>query len=304
MDMDLPNFLIVGAAKSGTTSLYQYLRRHPDIFMPYLKEPGFLTAPEPYGRIETLDEYRHLFAKATSETAVGEASPIYLPDPNAPERIENVLGTETKMLIILRNPIDAVHSLWGHRKRQKRETRTFRDAIQASIDRFEEAPIQEAVTALKQSASPYPYIYQMRYSAQVSRYLQRFPNCKILLFENVFNDIERYYAEICRFLGVDSEFKPKIKRYNRSGETRSDLVHRLISERNIIKDLFKKFTSLEFRKRAKEFVRFINTEPKDLDSLSDDERYWLVDLFDDDVKCLQSLLDVNVEEAWCDFQIR
>lgn len=302
--MSLPNFLIVGAAKSGTTSLYQYLRGHPDIFMPYLKEPGFLTTPEPYGRIETLDEYRRLFAKATSETAVGEASPIYLPDPNAPERIENVLGTETKILIILRNPIDAVHSLWGHRKRQKRETRTFRDAIQASIDRFEEAPIQEAVTALKQSASPYPYIYQMRYKAQVSRYLKRFPNCKVLLFENVFDDVERHYAQICQFLGVDPTFKPKMKQYNRSGETRSDLLHRLISNRNMLKDIIRRMTSLRFRKKVKKFVRFINTRPKDLGGLTNDERCWLVGFFNDDVQNLQSVLNVNVEEVWCDFQVR
>ena len=90
--MTMPNFLVVGAVKAGTTSLYRYLRQHPDIFMPSVKEPHFFTGkpssewrgPDA-GRRGTQDlaEYRSLFAEVQEERARGEATPYYLCDPTA-----------------------------------------------------------------------------------------------------------------------------------------------------------------------------------------------------------------------------
>src|SRR4029079_10146943 len=96
----LPNFLVIGAAKSGTTSLYHYLRQHPQIFMSRIKEPRFFALEEdPLDwrgpgdersrgeSITTLDAYLDLFEAVDGELAVGEASVLYLDHPKAPDRI-------------------------------------------------------------------------------------------------------------------------------------------------------------------------------------------------------------------------
>ena len=89
--MPLPNFLIIGAAKAGTTSLYDWLRQHPAVFMPRLKEPGFFAydpgRPDLGITITTLEQYAALFEGVTIETAVGEASTLYLSSPRAVDGI-------------------------------------------------------------------------------------------------------------------------------------------------------------------------------------------------------------------------
>lgn len=122
--MKLPTFLIVGAAKCGTTSLYEYLRQHPEVFMPRRKEPNFFAGPS-HGNRTTEAEYRALFADATSAKAVGEASVAYLYDPGSPRRIFEYLGPETRIVIMLRNPVDMVHALWGHMVRAGGEKLSF-----------------------------------------------------------------------------------------------------------------------------------------------------------------------------------
>ena len=117
----LPNFIIIGAARAGTTSLYAYLSQHPQIFMSPIKETRFFAYEGPdtktfLGRpnpnifpITTLEEYRALFEPAKSELAIGEASPIYLESPVAAQRIKQLLP-EAKILAILRNPADRAFS--------------------------------------------------------------------------------------------------------------------------------------------------------------------------------------------------
>src|SRR2546430_7559997 len=88
--MTLPNFLIIGAIKSGTTSLYHYLHQHPDVYMSPIKETWYYWKEgeaEGRVRIRTREEYERLFDAAASERAIGEASPQYLHSPTAPARI-------------------------------------------------------------------------------------------------------------------------------------------------------------------------------------------------------------------------
>jgi hypothetical protein len=128
--MTMPNFLIIGAARSGTTALYRYLKQHPQIYMSAVKEPNFfaVTEEEPgtfrptkgragrlarhpleVVRIADLEAYSALFQEVGDEVAIGEASPFYLITPEAPERIKHYLPG-VKLIALLRNPVDRAYS--------------------------------------------------------------------------------------------------------------------------------------------------------------------------------------------------
>ena len=153
----LPNFILVGAIKSGTTSLYHYLNEHPQIYMPRIKEPRFFTssallkkekfnnkflkrfAPAP---INNLDDYKSLYSNVKNEIAVGEASPQYLftYETTIP-LIKKYLG-DIKIILILRNPVDRAYSAYKHTRRNDpnapylHEKLSFIDALKDEHTRF------------------------------------------------------------------------------------------------------------------------------------------------------------------------
>ena len=138
-NMIMPNFLIVGAAKSGTTSLYRYLRQHPDIFMPEWKELSLFIG-DPYGplhRVRKPEYYHKAFSKVQNQTAVGEASTAYLFDEAAPGIIKDHLGT-VRIIIILRDPVAMSYSLYNHQFRKEGETlENFEAALAKEDDRLQ-----------------------------------------------------------------------------------------------------------------------------------------------------------------------
>ena len=112
---NLPNFFIVGAAKSGTTSLAEYLKQHPEIFMSEFKEPHYFLpegamASNYYG---TWDNYMSLFKDVRNEKAIGEASTGYLYYPESARMIINRIP-DAKIIISLRNPVEMAFSLYQH----------------------------------------------------------------------------------------------------------------------------------------------------------------------------------------------
>ena len=123
--MIMPNFLLIGAAKAGTSSLYGYLKQHPQIYMSPIKEPRFFalegetlnfngpTRGINQTSINTLEAYSQLFQKVTTEKAIGEASTIYLSSPKAPERIKHYLP-DVKLIAILRDPSERAFSSYMH----------------------------------------------------------------------------------------------------------------------------------------------------------------------------------------------
>ncbi|HEX6473777.1 MAG TPA: sulfotransferase, partial [Candidatus Limnocylindria bacterium] len=130
----LPNFLVIGAAKSGTTALWSLLRQHPQVFMPALKEPHHFAfdadQPAPQFRgpganlhrdaVTGTDAYRALFADAGEALAVGEASATYLYVAASVERIRAAIP-DARLVAILRQPADRAYSSYLHLKRQGRE---------------------------------------------------------------------------------------------------------------------------------------------------------------------------------------
>ena len=143
--MKLPNFLIVGAAKAGTTSLFYYLKQHPEIFMPEEKELKFFeyliiknklhyTGPGDNKSlkrvVKTWDEYKNYFKKAKNFKAVGEASVSYLYYTETIKNIKKYLGENINIIIILRNPIERLISNYKYMVMRGREKEDLKKALE------------------------------------------------------------------------------------------------------------------------------------------------------------------------------
>jgi hypothetical protein len=197
---EIPHFVIVGAPKCGTTALFHYLSRHRAIFMPSLKEPHFFcTDLKIRGAIRGLPEYTALFAAAPPGRVTGEASVLYLYSKVALERIM-ARNPNAKIIAILRNPVDAAHSLhaaawaYGHE----------------SIEDFEEAwhlqteRLADLLLAPYWPDAPLQYRAIYQYSAQIQRLLNVVPERQrhIMIYEEFFADPGRSFAELLAFLDV------------------------------------------------------------------------------------------------------
>lgn len=215
--LKLPNFLIVGAAKSGTTSLYEYLKQHPDIYMPEWKEPSFFVS-DPYfnlRRVKTMKLYHALFAKAAHK-AIGEASVAYLFDEKSAGIIKRILG-DIKILIILRDPVAMAYSLYNQKLRKEGETlSSFEEALIAEEARRRDIKFRKKCYGYH--ATYYYYNFALYYQ-QVARYFKTFTtdNIKVFLYDDLKENPLSVVKEAYRFLGVDDCFIPEIKIHNQAG---------------------------------------------------------------------------------------
>lgn len=199
-----PNFIVIGAMKSATTSIYTYLKKHPEIFMTKVKEPMFFNNFQQENNYKilgsknkkpnTLEEYLKMFKDVKNEKAIGEASPAYIYNSKAPQLIKEHLSN-VKIITILRQPTDRAYSNYLHTKRADREdASTFQEAIELENKRIED------------NWSPlYHYIEKGYYFVQLKRYYQLFPkeNIRVYLFEDVVKKPQETLKDIFKFLEVD-----------------------------------------------------------------------------------------------------
>ena len=132
----LPDFLVIGAMKAGTTTLYNHLRRHPDVFVPTYKEPEFFVAEKTWERGAAW--YRRLFAAAPDGAVLGEASTSYAKCTEftgVPERIHSLIP-HVKLVYVLRHPIERIESMYEHMVLTGRESRTIDQAVLQDAARY------------------------------------------------------------------------------------------------------------------------------------------------------------------------
>ncbi len=231
----LPDFFLVGAAKSGTTSLINYLSRHPDIFVPKVKEPQFFAVlnsnynnskPQPFFCVENLWEYSSLFERAGRDQIIGEASTWYSVPVAVDNTISNFLGIykelagNLKFIFIIRNPLERLLSSYNMYLKMGLENLSFEEAVFAGRDRIAKGYRYEL-----------NYIENMFVADSIRKYITAFgkSNVKVCLYETLKEKPDVLIREIFEFLGVTSNFIPEnlYRRYNVSGIVKSP-IHRFL----------------------------------------------------------------------------
>ncbi len=285
--MILPNFIIIGAYKSGTTSLYHYLRQHPDIFMPSVKEPNFFAHEkkamlmQQEGKagnpINNIDTYAELFSTVENEKAIGEASPLYLGTPLAAQRIKETIP-QVKLIAILRQPIEAFYSDHNMRIRDKRKLENdFRERVKGIEKRINVGEI----------SGPMYYkqlkVYYDLYGAD---------RIKVCLYDDLKKDNIGLIKSIYEFLDVDASFSPHItERHNAGGLAKSinlnTLLKRALKKQKVKNTPWIKNTLLKLQQT--------NTSP--FPPLSADLRRELTEVYREDIENLAKLIDRDLN-AW------
>ncbi len=238
----LPNFLVVGASKSGTSSLYHYLKQHPDIFLSEKQKEGRFFSQMancfdgPGDTVvektitKDVESYKLLFEGYNQERAIGDISPEYLYfHEQAIPLIKSILGNDVKIIIILRNPIDRAFSAYTHFKRDKRESLSFEEALEKEMEREN----QNWLWTWKYKQSGF-------YTTQVKAYFDNFKQVKVFLYDDLLNNQAKVLKEICVFIGIDSGFEfDTTYKYNVSGDPKNQLLYKLETSRGLIQALKK-----------------------------------------------------------------
>jgi len=231
--MTFPNFLIIGAQKAGTTSIYEYLSQHPDVFMSSVKEPHFFTylhgtefTNGDYSRFFRADAtvtdvaaYEALFADAGRKRAIGEASPSYIYSADAPRNIADMIP-DGKIIAIVRNPVDRAFSNYQMNWRLGQETLpTFEAAIDAEEQRIKD-----------KWGYAWHYVNKGFYSLQIQRYRDLIPSDQILVlfYDDLVGSPEAFMRSIYTFLNIDTTFTADMSASsNVSGVPRNMLLAQL-----------------------------------------------------------------------------
>ncbi len=240
--MQLPNFLIIGSPKAGTTTLYEALATHPDVFMSAQKEPGFFihegTTVDPRnpamrGKVTNFETYRDLFAAASGYAAVGEATVGYYSRPRAIPKIIARLGEGTKLICILRHPVERAYSHYLYAKLK---------GFEASDLTFEEAVRDEAVVMEGGWVRRRDYVSLGHYGRHLAPWIEAFgrKNLHIDFFEALLEDETSFFERAFSFLGVDAAHRPPPAAATaKSGVPRNRWLHEMLFGRSRVRSWLK-----------------------------------------------------------------
>ena len=294
MSKKLPNFLIVGAAKCGTSSLHKYLDQHPEIFMSKVKEPRFISSqvtPFPLNGpgdhkveawyVKNFEDYAKLFEGAEGFPVVGESSAdtLYFHKGTIPV-IKKYLG-DPRIIIMLRNPVKRAFSAYQHMVRDLREDLSFEDGLKEEPNRI---------------VNNWELIYHYRtaslYYESVKAFLENFSSVKVILTEEQEKRPQQILRDIFRFLNVapDVDVNTEI-RYNMSGKPKSQWLHQFFFEGNMARKLaqpiVRKLFSHETRMRIAQKIQEKNLTRL---TINPDTKHELQNYFETDIQKLEKLL--------------
>jgi hypothetical protein len=216
-----PNFLICGAQKAGTTSLYAYLKTHPEVFMPKTKEIHFFDLYYDRGLSWYLAQFRK--KRAVEARAIGEASPSYMFFEDVPGRIHQQFPN-MKLVFVLRNPVERAYAHYWHEVMLGYEKLSFREAISAEQERLTNGDTYEM--------RHFSYKERGKYITQIRRFLQYFPerNILVLLSGDLRRSTLETLARVCRFLEISDDtdlIKNAKRQYFKTRSPRNKKLHRM-----------------------------------------------------------------------------
>ncbi|MFN0114160.1 MAG: sulfotransferase family protein [Paracoccaceae bacterium] len=295
----MPDFLVIGAARAGTTAIHSFLRKSPRIFMPAGKEPNFfafegeaLSVKGPGAEfinnsITTLPAYNGLFAGAASGQLLGEASPLYLYVPKAPERIRHHVP-DVRMVAVLRNPVDQA---WSHfMYATKFRIETVEDFAKALA--LEEERLAEGWQPL------FGYSRFPRYAEQLERYFRLFPREQILIrtYDDFLADPARLMADILTHIGADASFRPDMEAgINAGGRPKSKVFQDFLMKSNPITRAIGLVVPREVRWRIRDRLARINMK-KD-EAMPADAKAILLDRLGPEIRRLEPMIGRDLS-AW------
>ena len=289
-----PNLFIVGAAKSGTTSLHNYLNQHPDIFMCSPKEPHYLINNE-IGQSRILNgvtsrnEYYNLFFDGQNSKFRGESSVMYLMYPEIViPKINNKFGKDSKVIIMLRNPIERAYSGYQH-------VRRF-NSIENSLDFKSAWKISEQRYFSNENITPASRYQELGlYYKQVKLYLEKLENVHIIIYDDYLSDINKEIEKVIDFLGLKHIKVDTNRSYMVGGwQWKNQYIKRYLFGRNSFKQVIRYL--LPIKSVRKFLVRlFIKLNKEKVTDISADDNQMLKRFYKSDVLKLSKLLNRDLK---------
>ena len=291
-----PNFLIVGASKCGTTALYYYLKQHPEISFPKIKEPKYFSSifkkfphkgigDSSVDRYAVRDykSYQNLF-RDINNTRIGEASPdtLYYHKETA-KKIKELLG-DIPIIITLRDPAKRAFSAYMYLKRDSREKLSFNEALDSEEHR---------------RSNNWDFIWHYKncglYFDQVKTFFNEFSQVKVFLQEDLQKRPESVLSDLYKFLGVNPEFKTDFSvRHNESGVPNNAVSKFLLSRDNIFSTTIREIMKLIIPRKILEKVASKSLKKE---TMSNDEYQALKSFFYDDICNLEKLINADLS-SW------
>ena len=194
----LPDFIVAGAQRCGTTSLHSYLSQHPGICMTREKEAHYFCWDLLYD--QGLEWYEGHFRHCPEGLVVGETTPDYMYLPGVPERMAKDVP-DARLVFILRNPIDRAYSHYWHEVQLGWERLTFEQAVSSEPSRIPRSP---------EERYHFSYVDRGEYAKHLARFLEHFPEeqVHVMLFEDMRGELGAALSPLFGFLGVDIDFVP------------------------------------------------------------------------------------------------
>jgi hypothetical protein len=291
----LPTFLIVGVQKAGTTSIYNYLQAHPQVYMSPVKETNFLerdweeieAAQQNKNGIISLEDYAKLFEGVKDEIAIGEASPNYIFNyQSSAERIKKYVP-QAQLIIVLRNPIE----------------RAYSDYLMHLRDAIGYRPLAEQI---KNSAHKSFILRKGFYYEPIKYYLDVFgwEKIKVFFYDDLCQNSQQFMQEMYGYIGVDPNFKVDTSEKVQTAKIpKNQAINNLLQRQNPLRTFaattLKTMIPLETRQKIRDRLINLNSQSKKEVPLSPEERQQLIELYQEDILKLQDLIDKDLSH-WLD----
>ncbi len=289
----LPTFIIAGAGKSGTTSLWNYLKAHPEICMARIKEPGFFTkslgrdqgrgenAPSRSGKFDKgFPWYESLFINCQGKKAFGEASTMYMYSEDAPTLMKRYIP-DVKLIFLLRDPVDRAYSQYWQEKKTGWDLPDFDIIVSQQHPRLSN------------------YLENSSYKKHLQRYFDCFPQeqIMILLFEDLIQDALETFNKVSSFIGVRSDFVPPNihEKFNVAAQSRwlwLQRVMRVLSDSPLKEKIPSLFMSI-LNYGNHRLIKW-NRVPRQYEPMSYGVRSKLITELMNDIEFVESLLQVSL----------
>ena len=299
MNNKLPNFLIVGAAKCGTSSLHNYLNQHPDVFMPTftpdgikVKEPRFLIKEKLQKRfpkgVWNYEDYKLLFDSVTNEIAIGESTVLYLYyHKEAIKNIKKYLGEDVKIIIMLRNPIDRAYSAYSFASRTTQENRTFKEALLNNRERFDKDETLSPMVLYKDLGL---------YHKMVKDYMENFKDVHIVLYDDFILQTDLEVTKIFDFLNISNTNDINTNKIVNSGgkQWNSKFMKKLLMREGGMKFFLKILLPKKARVIIKNRLTISFTSKADV--INESIKKELLDYYQRDINLLEKLINKDLSK--------